>query len=189
MSETEVTRIKEVQAALKRKEYEQQDFFQKIVHELRTPLHGITHILRRTLARVRLGDHPSAAGHAICLSLSAFCAVISIGSTPVQVWAQPRLVTKPTIVVASERYYGCRNYCQLQRSFRCEGAREYLPGHFALCGNYSTPGSLPTCLAARCMRWMLVMLANGRSLRSEVKKITSCVRVLHADFSIQKTCE
>eukprot|EP00750_Incisomonas_marina_P015150 INCI18098.1.p1 GENE.INCI18098.1~~INCI18098.1.p1 ORF type:complete len:1351 (+),score=240.12 INCI18098.1:202-4053(+) len=52
MSETEVTRIKEVQAALKRKEYEQQDFFQKIVHELRTPLHGITHILRRTLARV-----------------------------------------------------------------------------------------------------------------------------------------
>ena len=52
LSETDITRIKQVQATLKRKETEQQEFFQKIVHELRTPLHGITHILRRTLAQV-----------------------------------------------------------------------------------------------------------------------------------------
>jgi len=52
MSETDITRIKHVQATLRRKEEEQQDFFQKIVHELRTPLHGITHLLGRALSQV-----------------------------------------------------------------------------------------------------------------------------------------
>jgi len=52
VSEFDITQMKNAEEALRLKEVEQLDFFHHIVHELRTPLHGITNILATTLQRV-----------------------------------------------------------------------------------------------------------------------------------------
>lgn len=52
VTEVEITAIKEVQDALKLKETQQLEFFHHIVHELRTPLHGIINILEQSIKSV-----------------------------------------------------------------------------------------------------------------------------------------